>query len=46
MKKKKNNKYKLDEDLKEAMTLGFWIGMMVMSIIIRILFLVAEYLGW
>lgn len=46
MKKKKNNKYKLDEDLKEAMTLGFLIGVAVMSIIIRILFLVAEYLGW
>lgn len=43
MKKKKN---KMDEDLKEAVVYGFWLGMMVMSILIRILFLVAEYLGW
>lgn len=46
MNKKKNNKYKLDKDLKEAMMLGFLIGMTTMTVIVRILILVAEYLGW
>lgn len=43
MKKKKN---KLDKDLKEAMTIGFFSGLMTMTIIVRILILIAEYLGW
>lgn len=43
MKKKKNNK--MDEDLKEAMVYGFLLGMMVMSIMVRILIYIAEYLG-